>query len=466
MSSEYAKGFFHRSNTMQPLRKSFSAFSHQSQIPSATLSMEVSYIFHSHLIGRAGKNINRVMEDTGTRIHFPDCNRIAGEFKRNSVVVRGPIANLENARQRIRADIPVEFIVDCNMERVNSIGESSLSDYFSKTFGVLMRFYPKIDGVSCQVNIRGQQDRLQLLKDAVTYFGRVTHTPVDSVVMKVETSFDHVWIARDHIDKIITATGAGIRCPDVSVLKELPKKYCVWIRGSMDQVYMASSMLNGLLPMQLMVQVPSDRFNRHLLGRAQNMDVMFHVELSTSDILTIRLTSYEWNTRNLFDVLKCCLELPNNVAAVIPSLSPTWLALADITQHSSFLQASQKLLSLMSSSNNGNVPQQSSTIAMNVPRSVDTSSPDSSTTNSSPRYANESSIPASLAASRFDQNSSRHLSQFLEAIGLSHYSDLFIQNEIDLAMFTTLKDEDLLSIGIRSFGARKMMLNAVQELRR
>jgi hypothetical protein len=165
-----------------------------------------------------------------------------------------------------KADIPVEFIIDCNIERVNSIGESSLSDYFSKTFGVLMRFYPKIDGVSCQVNIRGQQDRLQLLKDAVTYFGRVTHTSVvrnlihsnlhvrftlcivlcmqDSVVMKVETSFDHVWIARDHIDKIITATGAGIRCPDVSVLKELPKKYCVWIRGSMDQVYMASSMLN------------------------------------------------------------------------------------------------------------------------------------------------------------------------------------------------------------------------------
>lgn len=29
-------------------------------------------------------------------------------------------------------------------------------------------------------------------------------------------------------------------------------------------------------------------------------------------------------------------------------------------------------------------------------------------------------------------------------------------------MFTTLKDEDLVSIGIRSFGARKMMLNAIQ----
>lgn len=62
--------------------------------------------------------------------------------------------------------------------------------------------------------------------------------------MKIETSFDHVWLIRDHIDKIVAATGAGIRCPDVSVLKELPKKYCVWIRGSFDQVHLASSMLH------------------------------------------------------------------------------------------------------------------------------------------------------------------------------------------------------------------------------
>ncbi len=39
---------------------------------------------------------------------------------------------------------------------------------------------------------------------------------------------------------------------------------------------------------------------------------------------------------------------------------------------------------------------------------------------------------------------------------------VFIQNEIDLAMFTTLKGEDLVIIGIRSFGARKMMLSAIQ----
>ena len=80
------------------------------QVQSATLSIEVSYPFHSYLIGRSGQNINRVMEETETRIHFPDRNRIAGESKSNSVIIRGPLANLENARQRIRVSLTFPLI--------------------------------------------------------------------------------------------------------------------------------------------------------------------------------------------------------------------------------------------------------------------------------------------------------------------------------------------------------------------
>ena len=49
--------------------------------------------------------------------------------------------------------------------------------------------------------------------------------------MKIDTSFDHVWLIHDKINKIASETGTGIRIPDVSNLKELPKKYCIWIRG-------------------------------------------------------------------------------------------------------------------------------------------------------------------------------------------------------------------------------------------
>ena len=48
------------------------------------MSMEVSFTIHSHIIGRGGQNINAVMKETKTKIHFPDGNRIAGEKKSNT----------------------------------------------------------------------------------------------------------------------------------------------------------------------------------------------------------------------------------------------------------------------------------------------------------------------------------------------------------------------------------------------
>jgi len=41
-------------------------------------------------------------------------------------------------------EVPVEFVVECRIDRVKSKGESALMDYFSSTYGVLLRFYPKI----------------------------------------------------------------------------------------------------------------------------------------------------------------------------------------------------------------------------------------------------------------------------------------------------------------------------------
>lgn len=40
-----------------------------------TLKMDVSHTEHSHVIGKGGNNIKRVMMDTGCHIHFPDSNR-------------------------------------------------------------------------------------------------------------------------------------------------------------------------------------------------------------------------------------------------------------------------------------------------------------------------------------------------------------------------------------------------------
>lgn len=51
--------------------------------------MDVPYTEHSHVIGKGGGNIKKVMEVTSCHIHFPDSNRhnATGE-KSNQVTLR------------------------------------------------------------------------------------------------------------------------------------------------------------------------------------------------------------------------------------------------------------------------------------------------------------------------------------------------------------------------------------------
>lgn len=57
------------------------------QVNKVTLKMDVTHTEHSHVIGKGGGNIKKVMEDTSCHIHFPDSNRNnnAGE-KSNQVL--------------------------------------------------------------------------------------------------------------------------------------------------------------------------------------------------------------------------------------------------------------------------------------------------------------------------------------------------------------------------------------------
>ena len=52
-----------------------------------TLKMDVSHTEHSHVIGKGGNNIKKVMEETGCHIHFPDSNRNNQAEKSNQVGV-------------------------------------------------------------------------------------------------------------------------------------------------------------------------------------------------------------------------------------------------------------------------------------------------------------------------------------------------------------------------------------------
>lgn len=54
-----------------------------------TMKMDVSYTDHSHVIGKGGNTIRRVMAETKCHIHFPDSNRSNPNEKSNQVSIAG-----------------------------------------------------------------------------------------------------------------------------------------------------------------------------------------------------------------------------------------------------------------------------------------------------------------------------------------------------------------------------------------
>ena len=78
-----------------------------SQSNRVTLKMDVSYTEHSHVIGKGGAIIKKVMDDTKCHIHFPDSNRGSGQEKSNQVSIAGQIGGVEQARAKIR----VSFLI-------------------------------------------------------------------------------------------------------------------------------------------------------------------------------------------------------------------------------------------------------------------------------------------------------------------------------------------------------------------
>ncbi|XP_023234910.1 protein bicaudal C homolog 1-A-like [Centruroides sculpturatus] len=56
-----------------------------------------------------------------------------------------------------------------------------------------------------------------------------------------------------------------------------------------------------------------------------------------------------------------------------------------------------------------------------------------------------------------------HLPRLFRKLGVEKYIDIFLENEIDLSVFLTLKDSDLQELGV-TFVARRKMLHAISEL--
>ncbi|XP_057371261.1 protein bicaudal C homolog 1-like [Daphnia carinata] len=415
------------------------------------LSMEVSFTTHSHIIGRAGTNINTVMTETSTKIHFPDQNRVAGEKKSNEVTISGELNNVETARRRIRFLIPVEFVIECRTEILDSYGRQALVKDFALLHGVLLRLNEKTTGVCshCSATIRGSQQEIARLKEAVNHLMKLNQNQDALVCMKMEFSTDQLETLRANFRLLEAKYSTAFMTLKLTSHRE--EHHVVWIRGSVDGVYLTKMALMEFLPMKLMFHVHAVHLTFGVNERklAKRLDVAVKMEPSTKPhSFLLQIVSYEKNAGNIYEFRRQILRLPSSSGL---SLMGFPLSLPQVQEPERTILGCRTVVEQ---------PRFRDTMEKG-PQSIVQIAHSETSLPSNEQVA----LPASICSLKFDKNSYRQLCQLLVESELSEYCELFLANEVDLAMFSTLADQDLKSIGVTAYRSRRLMLHAIEELR-
>lgn len=205
-----------------------------------TLKMDVAFTDHSHIIGKGGRSIQRVMDETGCHIHFPDSNRTNTAEKSNQVSIAGSAEGVEQSRCRIREMLPITLQFDLPLNTglhspPTLDPESPQLQAIQQNYGITITF--RCDGTKCNnsyfassriitVAVRGARSHLFGLRQGLSVLIEyLTGFRANSINVPLTMTIDvavqhHSFIAgraNCNILTIMESTGAVITLPDLSL---------------------------------------------------------------------------------------------------------------------------------------------------------------------------------------------------------------------------------------------------------
>ena len=183
--------------------------------------------------------------------------------------------------------MPLEFMVDCHAEQLDSFGRQTLIREFAFLHGVLVRIGENQVATSpastCQVTLRGSRQEMNRLKEAVHHLqrinGSVSPVPVvvtgpvvglqfiaatlplflqdlGQVAMKMEMSAQYLAFIRANAPLIEAQTSTGVLVPaddghsdaDDNSAEQQDVQRLLWVTGSCNSVLEAKLMLMVTFP--------------------------------------------------------------------------------------------------------------------------------------------------------------------------------------------------------------------------
>jgi protein bicaudal C len=230
-----------------------------------TLKMDVPHTEHSHVIGKGGTTIKKVMEETGCHIHFPDSNRSGTTEKSNQVSIAGEPAGVESARRKIRALLPLVLSFDLprtGVARPQPDPNSPPIQRLVQTYNIAVNFRPRPRGQPTVVTVRGSQQNVIGLKDGIICLMQHLTGSIGAtlpVTCNLEVAPQHQNLLSKAIRHIQQHTGVRITInagnttevsQTVGAVRRSPSP--VTICGNVDAVIIARHQLIEYLPLVLM----------------------------------------------------------------------------------------------------------------------------------------------------------------------------------------------------------------------
>ncbi|KAL0133462.1 hypothetical protein PUN28_000894 [Cardiocondyla obscurior] len=303
-----------------------------------TMKLDVSYTDHSHIIGKGGLTIKRVMEETGCHIHFPDSNRSNQQDKSNQVSIAGEMESVERARARVRNLAPLIFSFELPIMGASQSMPDCTSPYLVKiqekyNVQVMFRTRPKLHATL--VVVKGCEWEVSQVKEATYLLIRYMCKNLASqiqVQMSMEISPQHHSIVlgkqSSNLKMIMQRTATQIMFPDAGD-PNIPsiKRSNVTITGDINNVYLARQQLVGSLPLVLMfdledsitTSVDTERISQLM----QSLDVFINVRHKPKQsTLSVIIKGIERKASNIYNARKQLLGLDESV--VVADIPPTY----------------------------------------------------------------------------------------------------------------------------------------------
>ncbi|XP_036431329.1 bicaudal C homolog 2 [Colossoma macropomum] len=298
----------------------------ETKVNKVTLKMDVTHTEHSHVIGKGGGNIKKVMEDTSCHIHFPDSNRhsATGE-KSNQVSIAGPVQGVESARRYIRDLQPLVLTFDLPLTLVGGVvtdAGSPLIQHVAQAFGVSVTFrtQPKLYCSTCVV--RGLQGNCSAVKKATCVLmelllGRDAAAVAGVTGVMVSTQLDvtsqqHLFLLGQNGANFLSVmhqTQTQIVLPDLTAPQHTPS---LLIQGTADGVCLARQQLMDCLPVCLMFEMKEEGESdpRKLAQMMQSLGVFISVKPKAKQTAkSVVVKGLERNIASLYEARRLLLGL-------------------------------------------------------------------------------------------------------------------------------------------------------------